>query len=40
LSIVDDPYAKIKIGGKQKIVSSNPLIYSGDSVNYIDPRSN
>ena len=40
LTIKDDPYAKIKIGGKPTITSSNPLIYSGDAVNYIDPRSN
>jgi hypothetical protein len=40
LVIQNDPYGKIKLGGKPKIVSKNPLIYSGDSVNYIDPRSN
>lgn len=40
LAIVDNPYAKIKVGGKDVPIFKNPLIYSGDSVNYIDPRSN
>jgi len=37
LSIVNDPYEKFTPGGKSKPVSKNPLIYSGDNVNYIDP---
>lgn len=40
LLIHHNPYAMIRPGGKDQILSTNPLIYTGDSPTYIDPRSN
>ena len=38
--VKSDPNAKFKVGGKDAVRVQNPLIYSADQYNYIDPRSN